>query len=86
MCKPIPVPYAKLEPFHRRCIASAYHNEINPSIKCVKQFDGSWWILAPTGTPNQRIRSAINLRKKHSPKIYFTEFPFSVLLSQKVAA
>lgn len=71
------VPYAKLETFHRRAIASAYKGVIEPGIKCIKQFDGSWWVMAPEGTPSLRIRRSIDLRK--SSTVYFTEFPFSAL-------
>ena len=73
-----PVPYNKLAPFHRRSIAAAYKDVLEPAIKCVKQFDNSWWVMAPEGTPSIRIRRAIALRK-NSPAVYFTEFPFSAL-------
>ena len=79
MCKPIPVPYAKLKLIDRKRIADAYVGEIHPRVKCIKQFDDSYWILAPTGVSSGIIRSSINLRKKIAPAIYFTEFPFSAL-------
>ena len=79
MCKPIAVLYTKLRQADRLIIAKKYKGEVRPRVKCVRQVDGSWWVMAPTGTNPCHIRSAINLRKKVSPKIYFTEFPFSAL-------
>ena len=79
MCQPQAVNYATLSPVHRRTISNAYHKETELGIKCIEQFDGSVWILAPLDTSSRRIRSAVNLRKKRAEKVYFTEFPLSAL-------